>query len=359
MPEVERFPSNHLIPNEPMKSNKTLPIVAVLLLLCAVVAGWLVLKPHGAKTPNVAPTAALRLDSIDETNRVATLSDGGSHDPDGTLRSWRIAWGDGKEEDLPSIPQKATHTYASEGEYTISLSCVDNLGATSSVPAMTNITFDLLKRQKALELAQAEAKRQAEVKREAEAKREADRLKEEEARKQAERLEQERKKQMELAAAQEAQKAREQRELEEKRKAEVELARYQAAEAAAPPPTPLGAALSDSPSSRDVIYTPPGWTLGDFQIYKERIEGKTRDGNSLVVLVTRCVNFPGIPIPTSDWQIDGKETRVKAGRIRASLSPGQHEVTAVFSPKAGTQPRAIKADVTVEPTGDCLVVPRR
>ena len=329
-----------------MKSKKPLAVLALVLLLCALVAAWFVLRSQPAKTANVAPIAALRLDSIDETNRVTTLSDGGSHDPDGTLRSWRIAWGDGKEEELSSVPQKAAHTYASEGEYRISLWCIDNLGATSSPPAMTNITFDFLKRQKALELAQAEAKH------------EADRLKEEEARKQAARLEQERQKQMELAA-QQAQKAREQRELEEKRKVQAELARQKAGGAAKPLPPPLGAAMSDSPSSWGVIYSPPGWTLGEFQIYKERTEGRANDGNSLVILVTRCVNFPGIPIPTSDWQIDGKETHVRAGRIRASLSSGRHEVTALFTPKAGLGPKEIKADVTVEANGECIVVPRK
>src|SRR5262245_693448 len=132
-------------------NKKPLVIAAVVLLLCAVVAAWLVLKSGHEKAPNMPPTAALRLDSIDETNRVVSLSDGGSSDSDGTLQSWRIAWGDGKEENLSAIPQKARHTYASEGEYKISLWCVDNLGATSSPPAMTNITLDFLKRQKALE----------------------------------------------------------------------------------------------------------------------------------------------------------------------------------------------------------------
>ncbi len=345
------------MPNEPNKSKKPIAILAVVLLLCALVAAWFVLRSQRATTPNQPPIAALRLDALDETNRVATVSDAGSHDPDGTLRSWRIAWGDGKEEELSSIPQKAAHTYAAEGEYTISLSCVDNLGATSSPPAMTNITLDFLKRQKALEQTQAEA----EAKRQAEAKREADRLKAEEAKKQeAARLEQERQKQMELAAR-EAQKAREQQELEAKRKAEAEaeLARQKAKEAATPPPTPLGAGLSDDPSSRKVIYTPPGYTLGEFQIYKEKTEGKANDGNLLVILATRCVNFPDIPIRTSDWQIDGKAVGVQAGRIRASLSPGRHEVTALFSPMAGLRPKELKADATVEATGECVVTPRK
>ncbi len=340
--------------DQPKNNKKPLAILAVVLVLCAVVGAWLALKSRRAQTPNVPPIAALRIDSIDETNRVATLSDGGSHDPDGTLQNWRIAWGDGKEENLSSIPQKTAHTYASEGEYTITLWCVDNLGATSSPPAVTNITFDFLKRQKALELAQAEAKREAEAKRAAEAQR----LKDEEARKQAERLEQERQKQMELAA-QEAQKAREQQALEAKRKADAELAQQKAREAAKPPPTPLAAALGDSPSSGLVTYTPPGRTLGEFQISKEKTEGKGTDGNLLVILVIRCVNFPDTAIPTSDWQIDGKNVHVQAGRIRLSLSPGSHEVTALFAPKAGLQPKELKADVAVEATGECVVVPRK
>jgi flagellar biosynthesis GTPase FlhF len=352
------------MPNEAEKSKKPLAVLAVVLLLCGLVAGLLVLKSRRAKASNVAPLAALRLDSIDESNRVATLSDGGSHDPDGTIQSWRIGWGDGKEESLSSMPQKAPHTYASEGEYTISLWCVDNLGATSSPPAMTNITFDFLKKQKALELAQAEekraaeAKRLAEEKRAAEAMREAERIKEEEAKKQAERLEQERQKQRELAA-QEAQKAKEKQEFEAKQRAEAELAQQKAQEAAKPPPVPLAASLAEKPSSKLVRYTPPGYELGEFQILKEKTEGKADDGNVLVTLVTRCVNFPDTPLPTSDWQIDGKRVQIEASRIRLSLSPGKHDIRAIFAPKGGFRQRELKVDLTVEPNGECVIVPRK
>jgi hypothetical protein len=339
--------------DEPKKSKKPVVIIAVVLLLCALVAAGLFLNSRRAKIPNLPPIAALSLDSIDETNRVAILSDGGSHDPDGTVQSWRIDWGDGKEETLSSMPQKQAHTYAAEGEYSISLWCFDNLGATSSPPAMTNITFDLLKRQKAAEMA-AEARRQAE------AKAEAERLKAEEARKEAERLEAERKNQMAVAAAAlAAQQAREQQEMEARRKAEAELAQQKAQEPAPPPPIPLGAALPDDSSARRVVYTPPQYTIGEFQISKEGTEGKGNDGNLLVVLITRCVNFPDTGIATSDWQIDGKDTHVQSSRIRASLSPGRHQVTARFSPKSGSQPREIKADVTVDTTGECVVTPMR
>jgi hypothetical protein len=340
------------MPDEPKKGKMSFVVLAVVV-LCAVAAAWFFLKSE--KAPNMAPIAALRLESIDETNRVAMLSDGGSHDPDGTLRSWRIAWGDGQEENLSAVPQKVPHTYATEGEYAISFWCVDNLGTTSSLPAMTNITFDFLKRQKALEAKrEAERLKEEETRKQAEAKREADRLKEEEARKQAERLEQEQQKQRELAARQ----AREQQELEAKRKAEAELASQKAKEAATPPPTPLAAALPYNPSSRKVIFTPPGCTLGEFQIYKEKTEGRANDGNLLVILVTRCVNFPNTPIPISDWQIDGKG-HIQARRIRVSLSSGSHEITALFKPNEASQSTELKADVTVQTSGDCVVVPRQ
>jgi hypothetical protein len=332
------------MPDEPKKGNKSLAVVAVVLVLCAVVAAWLVFRSRREKTSNMPPIAALRLDFLDETNRVATLSDNGSHDPDGTLQSWRIAWGDGKEDNLSAIPQKAAHTYASEGGYTISLWCVDNIGATSSLPARTNIIFDFLKRQQA----------------QAEAKREADRLKEGQARTEAERLEQERQKEL---AAQEARKARDQQELEEKRKAEAELARQkenEAAKIATPlPPIPLAAALPDDSSSKKVIFTPSGYTLGEFQIFKEKTEGTQQDGRVRVILSIRCVNFPETPTPTSNWQIDGKDVQLPAGRIRAFLSPGRHDVIAVLTGGADSKRTELKADVTVRASGDCIVQPRK
>ena len=154
----------------------------------------------------------------------------------------------------------------------------------------------------------------------------------------------------------ETKKLREQQELEQKRKADAELARQKAA---MPPPTPLAAGLSANPFSGKVIYTPAGSSLGDFEIYKETTEGKGKDGNLLVILSTRCVYFPDTAVPTANWQIDGKEVHLQAGRIRASLSPGRHQVTALFTPKSDLQPKQIKADVTVGTNGDCTVVPRK
>jgi hypothetical protein len=99
--------------------------------------------------------------------------------------------------------------------------------------------------------------------------------------------------------------------------------------------------------------------LGEVQIYKEKTEGIGHDGNLLVILVIGCVNFPDTPIVISDWQIDGKNVQLQAGRIRASLSPGQHDVTALVTRKGGLGPEEIKADVTVGTGGDCVVKPRK
>ena len=323
------------------------PLVIVVVLLLGAGAAWLFLKSRREKTPNVTPIAALRLDSMDETNRVVTLSDGGSRDPDGgTLQSWRIAWGDGKEENLSAIPQKAAHTYASEGDYTISLWCVNSLGATSDPPAITNIIFDFEKRQKVLRVVAEEKQREAE------------RLKQEQARMDAERLEQERQKAM---AAEEARKAKERQEQEAKRKAaEAELARQKAKEADSlipPPPDPVAKELPDKTSSPQVIYTPRGFALGEFQIFKEKIEGTAPNGNTLVILAIRCVNFPVTPIATSNWRIDGKDYQIPGGRIRVSLSPGEHDISAFPKVKADLAPAELKADVTVEKGGDCIVKP--
>jgi len=322
-----------------MNGKKILVIALIVLLLGAAgVVTWQ--KSQHKKAPNTPPIAALRLDSIDETNRAVTLSDGGSSDPDGTLQSWRIAWGDGKEENLASIPQKAAHTYAAEGAYQISLWCVDNLGATSSPPALTNITFDFEKRRV---LAEFEAKQAAEAKR----------LKEEQARKEAE---------AQKAAAEEARKAKERQEQEAKRKAEAELARQKAKEAESiipPPLDPLAKEFPDKSSARQVIYTPRGYELGEFQILKEKVEGTATNGNVLVILAIRCVNFPLTPIVTSNWRIDGKDFQIPGGRIRASLPPGPHDITVVPRGKEGLVPGELKADVTVQPNGDCIVRQRK
>jgi len=66
------------MPDQPWKIKKSVKVIAVVLLLCAVAAAWWFIQGRLAKTSNLPPIAALRLDPLDETNRVATLSDAGS-----------------------------------------------------------------------------------------------------------------------------------------------------------------------------------------------------------------------------------------------------------------------------------------
>jgi hypothetical protein len=113
------------------KSKAPLVFLAIVLLVCGLAAAWLIVKMRHEKAHKQAPHTQSST-SIPSTRPTASLY---------TLRmaarmipEWHhqaaglIAWGDGKEQTLSSIPQKTTHTYAAEGEYTISLWCVDNLG---------------------------------------------------------------------------------------------------------------------------------------------------------------------------------------------------------------------------------------
>ena len=150
---------------------------------------------------------------------------------------------------------------------------------------MTNITFDFLEAAKGgSSRRRPEAKRQAPSRRrpgrsaraaeqaQAEAKRQADRLKEEQAGRRPEGLEQESK----GWPPREAQKAKEQQELEEEARRQRPSWRSESnkgcGNSVPPPPTPLAAALPDNPSSR-INFTPPGYTLGEVQIFKEKTEG--------------------------------------------------------------------------------------
>jgi len=156
----ERIPDSSLAPTAAVtkipidKSYGLKRALALLLLLCTLLAaliwGWPALKHWAAKEFNRPPTAAVRLESLDETNRIATVSDAGSHDPDGTLQLWRVAWGDGKEDQFSQPPKTVSHTYETERDYTILLWCVDNYGATSAPPASVDAKFNYDRNRNAL-----------------------------------------------------------------------------------------------------------------------------------------------------------------------------------------------------------------
>lgn len=166
----ERIPDSSLVPSAAVAKlpidktyglKKALSVIALLLLLCAMLAalvrGLPALKLWAAKQSNKPPIAAVKLDSLDEPNRTATISDAGSKDLDGELRDWLVSWGDGKEEHFGQAPQKVQHAYDTERDYTIRLWCVDKYGVTSSPPASVEARFDYQMRQNALAEAQKAA----------------------------------------------------------------------------------------------------------------------------------------------------------------------------------------------------------
>ncbi len=113
-------------------------------LLAALWRGWPVASDYLAKALNKPPIPAIKVDSLDFTNRVVLISDNGSRDPDGQIKEWHINWGDAEANSFTAAPVAKGHTYARAGEYVLSLSCVDNLGATSREPAHKTLRFDPL-----------------------------------------------------------------------------------------------------------------------------------------------------------------------------------------------------------------------
>lgn len=80
---------------------------------------------------NTAPTANFTVSTSDLT---ATFHDTSS-DSDGSISSWSWNFGDGAS----SSAQNPTHTYASEGTYTVSLTVTDNGGLTDSHSASVSV----------------------------------------------------------------------------------------------------------------------------------------------------------------------------------------------------------------------------
>jgi hypothetical protein len=133
--------------------KRALALGLLLFLMCALAMalfrGWPIAKQWAARQFNKAPTAGLKLDSLDETNKTATVSDE-SRDEDGSVKSWHIDWGDGQMNAFAERPISARHEYETERDYTITLWCVDDIGATSAPPAVVHAKFDLEKRQSAM-----------------------------------------------------------------------------------------------------------------------------------------------------------------------------------------------------------------
>src|SRR6185312_13152194 len=88
--------------------------------------------------PNKPPVAALSLTPLSgSAPLLVTASTAGSADPDGTIVSTTINFGDGS---APVSAISASHIYKAAGSYTVTAIVTDNLGATASASAIVKAT---------------------------------------------------------------------------------------------------------------------------------------------------------------------------------------------------------------------------
>ncbi|WP_191330303.1 PKD domain-containing protein [Frigoribacterium sp. ACAM 257] len=86
----------------------------------------------GADVPNASPTAAF---TTTTTGLGASFDGRTSTDPDGTVASWAWNFGDG----TTATGAQVDHTYAAGGDYTVSLTVTDSLGAVSTTTATVSV----------------------------------------------------------------------------------------------------------------------------------------------------------------------------------------------------------------------------
>ncbi|HET6317265.1 MAG TPA: PKD domain-containing protein, partial [Chloroflexota bacterium] len=84
---------------------------------------------------NVAPTADFAYSPILPVAGFPTSFTDASHDPDGSIVSWAWDFGDGGT----STAQNPSHTFATGGNYIVSLTVADNHGATASVSKTVHV----------------------------------------------------------------------------------------------------------------------------------------------------------------------------------------------------------------------------
>ncbi len=355
---------------------------SILLLVCALIAacvlGWPVLKRWSAMAFNNAPVAALRLDSVDETNRIASVSDNGSKDPDGVLKSWHIAWGDGQENDFTEAPKQARHCYKTERDYTITFWCVDNYGATSSPPVHINVTFSLLKRLKAFDQAQLDAKRESDQIKD-DAKKEADQIKEE-AKKEADRIKNEAITKQALADQESAREKHDKevggQKLKEAEDATVRSKTNTPSVALAMPtnnlprvnqdlrPAPqsterpatnsqpgefaLPEPLGETPSNAEPVKGGQRLMFSNLEILKAGVGQLKPDKTLEAILLVRDKSHPNAPLDILEWVVDGKAYHTGNAQFTSRVAVGDHMV-GVRVRNLGSQ-QTIKARVVVTGT---------
>jgi PKD repeat protein len=100
---------------------------------------------NGAPAPSVnqPPVAVLSLSATSGNSPLTvSFSSAGSHDPDGTIASYRWTFGNGGTASGPS----ATHTYTTAGTFTVTLEVTDNKGTKASTSRSFTVTQPVLQK---------------------------------------------------------------------------------------------------------------------------------------------------------------------------------------------------------------------
>ena len=93
---------------------------------------------------NMAPVADLTADLLSALIGQAITFDGSaSTDPDGTIASWTLAFGDGNSATGSGTPTTLPHAYAAPGTYVPTINVTDDEGASDIATLIVTITVDL------------------------------------------------------------------------------------------------------------------------------------------------------------------------------------------------------------------------